>query len=368
MDPFATSHLSNRAVLHDLKTLDAHDRRTTAVMLTRIAEAQDRKLFLQEGFSSMHAYCEGELHWCEGTASRRIAAAHAARRFPVVLNAVTEGRVHVTGVLMLSRYLTSGNVDELLEAATHKSKAEIAMLIAERFPQPDVPEMLRPIAPPPIPVIDTLQGESSPEKIHASIPPTALPTQVLASASSPEKIEPQAARSELRPIAPERFAFQGTFDRETYDLIQEVRALLGHEIPLGEAVLVIKRALRIAKIQLLKEKHGVTDRPGHSRGSASARTIPREVRRAVWARDGGKCAFVSENGRRCEARASLEYDHIEPVARGGQATAENVRLLCRAHNRYAAERAFGADFMDRKRREARARGRSAPRTARQRIR
>lgn len=355
MDPFATSHLSDRAVLHDLKTLDAHDRRTTAVMLTRIAEAEDRKLFLQEGYSSMHTYCVGELHWCEGTASRRIAAAHAARRFPVVLIAVTEGRVHVTGVLMLSRYLTSGNVDELLEAATHKSKAEIAMLIAERFPQPDVPEMLRPIAPPPIQVIDTPQGESSPEKIHAPIPPTVLPTPVPTSASSPEKIEPRAARSELRPIAPERFAFQGTFDRETHDLIQEVRALLGHEIPSGEAVLVIKRALKIARAQLLKEKHAVTDRPRRPRGCASARTIPAAVKRAVRERDEGQCTFVGENGRRCEARASLEYDHIEPVARGGQATIENVRLLCRAHNRYAAERAFGSEFVERKLAEARRR-------------
>ena len=61
---------------------------------------------------------------------------------------------------------------------------------------------------------------------------------------------------------------------------------------------------------------------------------------------------MSEGGRRCEERARLEYDHAEPVARGGQATAENVRLLCWSHNRYAAERAFGIEFMERKRAEA----------------
>ena len=49
-------------------------------------------------------------------------------------------------------------------------------------------------------------------------------------------------------------------------------------------------------------------------------------------------------------------DHIEPVARGGEATLENVRLLCRAHNAHAAELAFGAEFMDRRRHEARERG------------
>ena len=62
---------------------------------------------------------------------------------------------------------------------------------------------------------------------------------------------------------------------------------------------------------------------------------------------------MSESGRRCRERAGLEFDHIEPVARGGEATAENLRLRCAPHNQYEAERAFGADFMERKRAEAR---------------
>ena len=51
----------------------------------------------------------------------------------------------------------------------------------------------------------------------------------------------------------------------------------------------------------------------------------------------------------------LEFDHRVPVAQGGQGTVENVRLVCRAHNQYAAERAFGADFIHAKRRAARER-------------
>jgi len=57
---------------------------------------------------------------------------------------------------------------------------------------------------------------------------------------------------------------------------------------------------------------------------------------------------VQERGR-----AWLEFDHIEPVARGGTATVEGMRLRCRAHNQYAAECAFGAGFVDRKREQAR---------------
>jgi hypothetical protein len=38
----------------------------------------------------------------------------------------------------------------------------------------------------------------------------------------------------------------------------------------------------------------------------------------------------------------LEFDHIEPVARGGHATTANLRLRCRAHNQYEADRIFAA--------------------------
>jgi hypothetical protein len=58
---------------------------------------------------------------------------------------------------------------------------------------------------------------------------------------------------------------------------------------------------------------------------------------------------VSVAGHRCEARTRIEFDHIEPVAQGGQSTVKGIRLRCRAHNQYAAECVFGTDFMSRKR-------------------
>ena len=58
---------------------------------------------------------------------------------------------------------------------------------------------------------------------------------------------------------------------------------------------------------------------------------------------------MSEGGHRCECRTRLEWDHAEPVAQGGQATAQGLRLRCRAHNQLEAEQAFGRDFMNTKR-------------------
>jgi hypothetical protein len=59
----------------------------------------------------------------------------------------------------------------------------------------------------------------------------------------------------------------------------------------------------------------------------------------------------------------LELDHATPVAKGGESTVDNVRLRCRTHNQRAAEMAFGAGFMERKRQEARRRAEQKRATA-----
>jgi 5-methylcytosine-specific restriction endonuclease McrA len=110
------------------------------------------------------------------------------------------------------------------------------------------------------------------------------------------------------------------------------------------------------------EKHGKrkgavapakkTNRPASrpTKLNEAPRAIPAEVRREVWRRDGGRCAFVAANGRRCNSRWKLELDHIQPIALGGSSTVDGLRVACRAHNLLYAERAFGREHMDKFRR------------------
>ena len=58
-----------------------------------------------------------------------------------------------------------------------------------------------------------------------------------------------------------------------------------------------------------------------------------------------RCTFVDARGVRCRATTAFELHHERPFARRGPATAENIRLRCRAHNELAAEQDFRRDFM-----------------------
>jgi 5-methylcytosine-specific restriction endonuclease McrA len=340
-------HLANGALLHNLATLVTQDRRTTASLLAHIAEVDERRLYRAAAYDSMFEYCVSELHMSEETAFRRIRVARTAREYPAIFPALADGRLHPTAVLLLTPHLTPGTAAELLAAATHKTKAEIDLLLAERFPKPDVPTTIQPIG---VPV-----ESAEPAMLLAG--PTGVrlaPEPVVPSVGSNGTLQtqPPAAHAKLAPLAPDRFALQVTISGAARELLRQAQALLGHTVPSGDVAVIIERALEALVIRLEKQKFAKCDRPRPQRGPAKGRHIPAAVRRAVHERDGGQCTFVSENGKRCESRTRLEYDHVEPAARGGHATVSGIRLRCRAHNQYAAEMIYGEELM-RARREAR---------------
>jgi hypothetical protein len=81
--------------------------------------------------------------------------------------------------------------------------------------------------------------------------------------------------------------------------------------------------------------------------AAPASRITRAARRAVLERDGLGCSWVDATGKRCGSTAWLELDHHHPRGKNGGSEPNNLRLLCRAHNRFAAERAYGREHVQR---------------------
>ena len=168
MDPLDPSHLNDDALLLDAKSTARLGSHVTARLITRIAEIGKRRLFLREGHGSLKVYCIRELGLCDEAAEKRITAAHITDRFPAVLMALADNRLHLTAVLMLGRHLTSANAEDLVAAATGKTRFEIATELARRFPRPDLPERLEPIVAPVSPPI-MVAPAPAPERVREAI-------------------------------------------------------------------------------------------------------------------------------------------------------------------------------------------------------
>jgi hypothetical protein len=336
MSTYTLSHLSDQSLLRELRSLVSQDRATTAMLVAHVGEVDSRRLYAPAGYPSMYEYCLQELHFSEQTAFKRIRVGRLARQFPAIYGLLAEGKLHLSGLVTLSAHLTPANADDLLAAAAHRSKAQIEQLLAERFPQPDLPTLIAPLAP------STYAGQLSPGRVNFSPAKHAAPESGVDSVSP----APPAPPSRVAPLAPERYAIQCTVPKSTYEKLQHARELLGHAVPSGDLAQLLDRALDALNEKLERRKFAKTERPRPCRRSDDARRIPADVKRAVWERNGGRCTFVGENGHRCEARTRLEFDHVEAVATGGRATVQGLRLRCRAHNQLEAERAFGRDFMN----------------------
>ena len=257
---------------------------------------------------------------------------------PRILEQLVDGSLTVTAVRLLARHLTAENHRELLAVAARRSKREVEELIARRFPKPDTPSSVRKVP------------ERTPSRLAvAPAPPVTEPAQAVSApamvAPAPVLTVPEAGypwpaapthRPAVKPLATDRYEIRFTASAATRDKLKVAQDLLRHAIPSGDVAAIFDRALSELIEAHSRRKMAVVRRPAKARAVHPAvegsRHVAAEVKRAVWTRDGGGCAFVGAGGHRCSERAFLEYHHVEPYAVGGQATIANIQLRCRAHN------------------------------------
>jgi hypothetical protein len=275
MQRFSRSHLSDQSLLQSAVTHIGRERTSTAELLADLAEIDARKLYLPAAHPSLFAYCVGELRLSADAAGRRIQAARAARRFPAIFDAVAEGRLHLTAVGLLAPHLTEGTADELMAAATHKTKSEIEQLLAERFPKSDVLSWV--VSPDEQHALAHVEGEHAPAHVQVQQAPGPV------------------AHSKVKPLSHQSLSVQFTVSRCAHDKLRYAQELLSHMIPSGDIAAVFERALDALIPQLEQRKFAATGRPrpGPRRTARSKRHVPADVKRTAWVRDGGQCTFVS---------------------------------------------------------------------------
>jgi hypothetical protein len=345
------SELSDRDLLARLPALAGKEREATVELLAHLAVLDVRpSLYAAEGHGSLFTYCTQVLHLSEDAACNRIHAARACRRFPVLLDLLAMGALSVTTVRLLREHLTPENHEAVLAQASGRSRREIDALLAELAPRPDVPSSVRKL-PSAAPARSLTLASSIGPEVSASAKGSTV-------AATPEPDRPgvmttSAPRPIIQPTSPERYRVQFTVGQETHDKLRRLQDLLRREIPDGDPGAIFDRAVALLLEKVEKQKLGAAPRPRSSGAirpgtdreawveTPESRDIPRNVKREVWRRDGGQCAYVGPNGHRCPERTFLEFHHIVPYAHGGRATIDNISLRCHRHNQYEAELVFG---------------------------
>ena len=287
-------------------------------------------------------YCMDVLHLSEGEAYRRIAAARLSRKYPVILTMLEDGRLHLCGIGVLSKHLSDANYEDVLARATHKSKRELEKLVAELAPKPDVAPTIRKR---PQRKAKAAPAESSSELCPGRGEQNAPPVEP-APPQAPEK------PATVEPLAKARYKVEFTASEELRDKLKRLEALM----PGSDLASIIDAAVSEKLERVEAKRFGKTKKPRKSLEkadtSAGVRGISAPVRRFVCERDGNQCTFESSDGQRCPERDRLEFHHDEPYGLGGDRSANNVRLLCKAHNAYMAELDYGKENMDQYRRSA----------------
>jgi hypothetical protein len=314
------SEMTNEQVLASLKAVVGEGHRIVAKIVAYLAEVEERRIHLELACASMFDLCTRKLGFSEGEAFRRITAARLVRRFPAVLDAIASGRVHLSSVVLLRDHFSESNVDALLEQASGKSKREVEELVARLAPKADVSSTIRKL----------------PER--ASLAPS-MPISMQTPTVPP--------KPQVQPLSESRFRVQLTASSELREKLEHARRLMRHRNPGGDLAVVIEHALDLLIEKLEKAKLGKAERPRAATTTTpkDPANVTRAARREVVERDGVRCSFVGTNGERCSSRDFLEFDHRTPRALGGTGDATNLRLLCRAHNLYAAEQVFGRAHM-----------------------
>ena len=290
--------MSNEELLSATRELVQRSNAAEADLLVHLGEIDERKLYLDRAFSSMFGFCIGELGFSEGAAYNRIFVARAARRLPALIDAVRSGRVHVTGLRLLAPHLSEANHADILSRAAGRTREQIAELVAALAPRPLPTMEIRKLpAACPMPVCAESACTEPAPAANSSLPASER------GASESRALSFQLPGPPLVPVAAETYKLQLAISREFREEIRDAQALLRHRVPDGDLATILRAALAQYVAGVKKERFGVGRTPRSSPepvAEAASRHVPDALKRAVYQRDGGRCTFISEEGRRCE--------------------------------------------------------------------
>jgi hypothetical protein len=302
--------ISNDLLLSRAQSLAQKERELSLEVLQHLREIERRSLYAKCGYPSLFEYAVQELKYSQGAAHRRIASMRLLKEIPEM-----EAKLE-TGEMSLST-LSRAQTFFRQEKAHVKGRDEK------------------------LEILKVLENKSARE----------VERELVCRSSEPEKLIPER----LRPISETHSELKILLNTEMLKVLEELKCLLSHARPNASLKELLEFALRETLTRLrprpllpTSELEQQSSKPHISRPTRFTRYLAQHIKREVWHRDGGMCTYVDPvSGKCCGSKHFLEYDHIHPLALGGESTPDNLRLRCRVHNQVAALGVYGHQKMAR---------------------
>ncbi|MBD3179440.1 MAG: DUF222 domain-containing protein [Candidatus Latescibacteria bacterium] len=328
--------INNRKLLEDLACLNNRERRLKVRILLYLREIDRRKLYLEEGYSSMFDFCTEHLGYSRSAACRRIRVARCMGRYPEIAAMLQAGEINITTLSMVSGILNDDNYEEILKKISNRSKRDVEIFISGFNPQREIRDRVRPVC-----VLKPAAGKSTPTGGSRINRKNYVKSEIKSDST------PDVGSKDTRLEVERRFEIRFSAGEDFMKKLEKVKSLLSRKYPRGVNLELMFEELLDNYLDQNDPERREADNNIKINKLKRTRHIPRNIKDKVYRRDGGRCSFVGKSGRRCSSRWNLQYDHIIPYAKGGDNSPDNLRLLCARHNRLMAEREYGSDKIKR---------------------
>jgi hypothetical protein len=363
-----------RALTSNLANLLRREHAALGEFVVALADFDRRRIWVDLGYTSLFYFLHRELRLSKAAAQYRKVAAELVQRIPAAIEPLRDGRLCLTSIIEAAKVVTPENVETVLPRFFGLSRREAMEIVAELQPHPSPPTRTvvtspRTAAARDASAVDGVVDDNSGSA--RAVAATGSPDELTLSevgalcgsegarkgfVGSPDELTRSDAAValasaaprpvEIVPLTAEERRLHITVSVRLLRKLEAAAAALSHSHPGAPAEAILEAGLDLLLAQAEKRR-GAVEKPLKAPRPAKANHVPAQVRRAVWARDGGKCQWPLASGGICGCTRRLQVDHIQPLALGGRSTIENVRLLCREHNLFAARRALGDALMDR---------------------
>ena len=292
--------LTDSQLIDRVEILVRREKQIVQSLIWHLQEVEDRKLYIQIGYTSLFECLVKHFKYSEAVAYSRISVLRIIRSVPDAKVALQNGEVSIS-----------------------------TLSLAQSFIQKQEKE----------------SGERLPEEVKANYlsaikhKSTQETKQVLAAISPVQELPVD----KVNHLNDSKIQLQITVDQELLAKFDKLKNLISHEninptynelLNLAlDAVIESKEKSKGLHVRNRKQSPPLTQGFADKKTKAiKSRYISRPVKRMVLERSKSECEFVHPDGQKCASKFQLQFDHIKAFSRGGDSSINNIQTLCRVHN------------------------------------